>query len=348
MRILVATTQVPFVRGGAEVLAEKLCSALVRHGHQAEIVSIPFKWYPPEQILDHMLACRLLDLSESCGHKVDLMIGLKFPAYLIPHPNKVLYLLHQHRPAYDLWESPLENVHDAPNGIEVRDAIRRADGKLIPAANRIFTISKNVSRRLQHYNGIASEPLYHPPEGSKDFFCAEARDYLFFPSRLGHIKRQHLAIQALAKTRESVRIKFAGTADYPPFLDELRQLAAKLGVADRIEWAGHVTHEEKCRLYAHSLGVIFPPVDEDYGCVTLEGMLSSKPVITCTDSGGALEFIRHGENGLVAEPAAASMAAAMDELWRDREHTQRMGETARNDYDTLNPNWDHIVEKLTE
>ena len=40
-----------------------------------------------------------------------------------------------------------------------------------------------------------------------------------------------------------------------------------------------------------ALGVIFPPLDEDYGYVTLEAMLAAKPVITCTDSGGPLEFV---------------------------------------------------------
>jgi hypothetical protein len=108
MRILITTTQVPFIRGGAEVHAEGLRDALRRFGHEAEILAIPFKWYPPEKILDHMLACQLLDVTEVAGTPVDRVIGLKFPAYLIPHPNKVLWILHQHRTAYELWDHPVE------------------------------------------------------------------------------------------------------------------------------------------------------------------------------------------------------------------------------------------------
>jgi hypothetical protein len=67
LRILIATVRVPFVNGGAEIHAEGLCRALREAGHQAEIIAIPFKWYPPERILDQMLACRLLDLSETVG-----------------------------------------------------------------------------------------------------------------------------------------------------------------------------------------------------------------------------------------------------------------------------------------
>jgi len=97
---------VPFIRGGAEVHAEGLRNALCEFGHKAEILAIPFKWYPPEKILDHMLACRLMDISEVAGTPVDLVVGLKFPAYLISHPNKVLWILHQHRTAYELWDHP--------------------------------------------------------------------------------------------------------------------------------------------------------------------------------------------------------------------------------------------------
>ena len=97
MRILIATVRIPFMSGGAEVQTEGLLHALADAGHQAEIVAVPFKWYPSACILDHMLACRLLDLTEFSGVTVDRVIALKFPAYYIPHPNKVLWIIHQHR-----------------------------------------------------------------------------------------------------------------------------------------------------------------------------------------------------------------------------------------------------------
>src|SRR5207302_3351770 len=122
MRILIATVKIPFIRGGAELLAESLEAALLGAGHEAEIVRIPYKWYPAERIIDHMLACRLMDLTESSGTKVDLLIGLKFPAYYIHHDNKVLWILHQHRQAYELWNDLVAGgMARYPNGLEVRD-----------------------------------------------------------------------------------------------------------------------------------------------------------------------------------------------------------------------------------
>ncbi|MGA9997165.1 MAG: glycosyltransferase family 4 protein [Pyrinomonadaceae bacterium] len=346
MRILIATTHVPFIRGGAEAHAEGLRDALRAEGHEAEIVAIPFKWYPPEKILDHMLACRLLDLTEVAGTPVDLLIGLKFPAYLIPHPRKVLWILHQFRTAYDLWDHPLGDLIYSPNGAEVRDAIREADRKLIPEARAVFANSGNVARRLKSFCGIDSASLYHPPPHAAEFFSAVAEDYLFFPSRLCLPKRQALVLEALAETSEPVRVRFAGSADNPHYDAELKSLARRLRVSGRVEWLGQVSEEEKRNLYAHALGVVYPPVDEDYGYVTLEAMLAAKPLITCTDSGGPLEFVRERETGLIAEPKSASLAAAMDELWKNREQSKHWGKAGRAFYDAAGISWSNVVRKL--
>ena len=346
MRILIATTQVPFIRGGAESHAEGLQQALRAAGHEAEIIAIPFKWYPPEKILDHMLACRLLDLTEVVGTPIDMLIGLKFPAYLISHPNKVLWILHQFRTAYELWDHPLGDLIYRPNGSEVRDAIREADKNLIPEAKRVFANSATVATRLKHFCGIDAEPLYHPPPNASEFYCNSAEDYLFFPSRLCLPKRQSLVLEALAHTKSPVRVRFAGTSDRPDYKNELRSLARSLRVEGQAEWLGQISEVEKRELYARSLGVIYPPVDEDYGYVTLEAMLSSKPVIVCSDSAGPLEFVRHEATGLIAEPTAQSVASAMDRLWQQREQARDWGAAGRALYDHMRISWSGVVEKL--
>ena len=346
MRIVIATVQVPFVRGGAEILAEGLREVLQAQGHEAEIVTIPFKWYPPERILDHMLICRLLDLTESSGGAVDRVIGLKFPAYLIPHTHKILWILHQHKAAYELWDHPLNDLSQFPNSSKIRSAIHQADRQCIPEAQRIFTIAATVSDRLKKYSNIESVPLYHPPQHAEQFYCAEAEDYLFFPSRLAPVKRQSLVLEAMAQTRHPIRLRLAGTADSPLYADELRLLALKLNVEHRVEWLGHVTEEEKCRCYAHARGIIFPSLDEDYGYVTLEAMLASKPVITCEDSGGPLEFIRDEQTGLIAKPTPEGLASAMDALWSDRQWAKELGEAGRARYLALNISWTDVVKRL--
>jgi glycosyltransferase involved in cell wall biosynthesis len=346
VRIIIATVQIPFVSGGAESHAEGLKSALIAEGHEADIVAVPFNPAVPERIPDQMLACRLLDVTEIHGSAVDRLIALKFPAYLIPHPNKVVWVLHQHRAAYDLWTYPFEDLSASPRGVLVREAIRRADQQLAEA-KAVFANSKNIANRLGHFCGINSVPLYHPPPRAESFFCArETGEYFFFPSRFSATKRQSLVLEALALTKEKVKVRFAGLADSPEYGKRLKLLAAKLGVEARVEWLGFVTEEEKRDAYAKAIAVIFPPVDEDYGYITLEAMLSSKAVITCDDSGGPLEFVSHLKTGLVAKPTAAALAEALDQLWQDRDLAAKYGRAGRERYEQMGLSWSEVVRQL--
>jgi glycosyltransferase involved in cell wall biosynthesis len=346
MRVLIATVQVPFVRGGAEMHAEGLQAALMDAGHEVDVIRLPFKWYPPERILDHILTARLLDLTESCATTIDRVIGLKFPAYLLPHPDKVLWILHQHRTAYELWGSELCDLLPFPNGQEVRDAIRAADQAFIPEARAVYANSRTVAGRLKHFCGIDAEPLYHPPPAADLFQCAPAEDYLYFPSRINATKRQLLVMEALALCREPVRVRFAGVADDAGYGRTIAGRLRDLQLAERVEFLGSVSEASNRDLYARCLAVVFPPVDEDYGYVTLEAMLASKPVITCVDSGGPLEFVRDGETGLVVPPTAEALASAMDRLWQDRAGAARWGEAGREAYDRHDISWKRVVATL--
>ena len=346
MRVLIATAQVPFVRGGAEILAGGLRDALTRAGHAAEIVQFPFKWYPPDVIPAQVLAARLMDLSSFSGNDIDCVIGLKFPAYLIPHAQKSLWILHQHRAAYDMWDAGLSDLVQAPGGRAVRDLIREADNRFIPEARRVFTISSNVSKRLTRFNAIASEPLYHPPANAERYTSGPHGDYLLYASRIDPIKRQWLVVDALAECALPVKLILVGDADNPAVLEQLKARACDRGVDARITWAGVVSETEKLRLYAGACAVVYPPLDEDYGYGTLEAMLAERPVITCNDSGGPLEFVRHQVTGLVAEPTARGLAEAMDRLWQDRNEARTLGEAGREAYEKRDITWSHVVETL--
>lgn len=348
MRIIVATVRIPFVYGGAEVLADQLIQALGAAGHEAELLTIPFNPADPERIPDQMLACALMDLEGIHAARVDRLIALKFPAYLIPHSNKVAWIIHQHRQAYDLWDHPLGgDFRNAPRGKIVRDIIRRADAKLCSEAKTIFSLSANVAQRLRHFWNVDTIPLHHPPANPEAFYCAdEVDDYIFFPSRLSANKRQDVVLRALSHTRNPVRLKFAGTADSAPYGEQLRAQAHDLGVHGRVEWMGFVSEQQKRDAYAHALAVLFPPFDEDYGYVALEAMLASKAVITCDDSGGPLEFVVPNETGLVSSPEPEKLAAALDTLWEDRALAAKLGRAGRKRYDGLGLSWANVVKHL--
>lgn len=348
MRVLIATAQVPFVTGGAEMHAAALRAALIAAGAEAEIVAIPFKWYPPERMLEQMLACRLLDLSEVNGQPVDRVIALRFPAYFIPHDNKLVWLLHQHRPAYDLWDSGTSDMLHAAQGETVRRAIHEADRRLLPEARHLFANSNNVAARLRHHCNLDATPLYHPPP-DHDLLAGAGDDrYIYFPSRIDAMKRQDLAIRALAHTDPSLRLVLSGAPSSPAELARLQSLAATLDLTDRITWRGHVTDAERRALYANCTAVLYPPIDEDYGYVTLEAMLCAKPVITCTDSGGPLEFIEHARNGLIAAPTPDAVGAALNHLWTRPSEARAIGAQARADLLARNITWPRVTEILLD
>lgn len=347
MRIVIATVQVPFVWGGAEYHAKELKEALKRAGHEAEIVAVPFKWYPPERIPEHILACRLFDLTESCGNKIDLLIGLKFPAYYFPHPNKVLWILHQHRQAYELWGTEYSDLHLLPVGPAVREAIIRADNLYIKEARKIFTNSQNVSSRLKRFNQIPSIPLYHPCPNADKFYCETYDNYILFPSRLTNIKRQHLAVEAMRYVKSPIKLYVVGRADVPAYREHLEKLVRQYNLEEKVKFFDFVSEEEKRALYARCRAVLFPPYDEDYGYVTLEAFYSSKAVITCTDSGGPLEFVENGETGLICEADPQKIAEAIDILGDSESLARRMGENAREKILSMNISWERVVRELT-
>jgi glycosyltransferase involved in cell wall biosynthesis len=346
MKILIVAVRMPFITGGAERHAAGLRTALERAGHQVDLVEFPFLTQPPQRIIEGIECCKRFDFGGTHATAADVVIATKFPAYFVRHPQKIIWLLHQHREAYDLWQTPFCGLHKWADGPATREIIHQEDRQLFHDAPRVFTISRNVSRRLERVCGVANEPIYHPPPNAEEMHGDVAEDYFFYPSRIDPLKRQYLVIAALAQTREPVRVRFAGAPVVPEHLRSLQDFAVELGVHDRIEWLGPVTDAEKCEHYARSLAVIFTPLDEDYGYITLEAMLSSKAVLTCADSGGPLEFVRNGETGIVVSAKPTEIAAGLDTLWQNRSLARSCGAAGRDLYQSLDLSWPAAIEKL--
>jgi glycosyltransferase involved in cell wall biosynthesis len=345
MRIALCTVQVPFIRGGAESHCDNLYRELINSGVEVEYIKIPFKWYPPQEIINHALLWRLIDLSESNGNKIDGVIATKFPSWVVKHKNKIVWLLHQHRVAYEQAHTSFDDLEQyGALGEIVRKRIRDIDNKFLTESRKIYTNSRTVSERLIKYNNIKGEPLYHPPPLMGRYSCKSYENYIFYPSRLDLTKRQNLIIRSMTHIKDDIKLKIAGNG---PELDRYKHLARDLGVEDRVEFLGRVSDEQLLELYANALCVTYVPFDEDLGYVTMEGLLSRKPVITCTDSGGPLEFVEDEVNGYVVEPVPEKIAEKINIL---EEHgiSKRMGASGYKKMSDMNLSWDHVVKKLLE
>lgn len=345
MKIAIAMVQVPFIKGGAEIHAEMLRDELKKRGHQVDIITIPFKWYPAESIVKGMYMGRMMDLSEVNGEKIDLVIAMKFPAIYVKHDNKVLWLLHQHRQAYDLWGTEFGDLENFPNGKEVRDLIRKYDKICISESKRIFTNSQNTANRLKKYNDIDGIALYHPPLNYEKLHCDNYGDYVFYASRIDQIKRQRLLVEAAKYIKTDAKIVIAGSGSESE-LKYIDNLIKENHLESKVKMAGFISEEEKINYYANCLGVYFGAFDEDYGYITLEAYFSKKPVIVHHDAGGPLEFVVDGKNGYVLDADAKAVAEKIDTWYRDKQLAKKQGEAG---YQTLLDNridWDYVIDSL--
>jgi glycosyltransferase involved in cell wall biosynthesis len=339
--VLVCETQVPFVRGGAEVHVRELVAQLRLHGHEADLVSVPFRWNPKHEILAHAAAWRLLNLSECNNRPVDLVIATRFPTYFVQHPNKVVWLIHQHRAAYELAGTPYSDFRHTEDDVAVRAELIRLDTAMLSECRKRFANAGNTAARATRYNGVSFEPLYHPPRLAARLRGGPAGGYMLAVSRLESVKRLDLAIRAMAHVPADVSLQVAGTGSERAALE---RLIASLHLESRVRLLGEVTDDEIIALYAGALGVIFPPYDEDFGYVTLEAFLARKPVVTTTDAGGPTEFVEDGVSGWVAPPDPAAIGEAVARLSADRARAARFGEAG---YERARQvTWAGVIDKL--
>ena len=339
--VAVCEAKVPFVSGGAELHVSGLLDELRRQGYRAERVSVPFKWYPKEELLAQAAAWRMIDLSETNGQPIDVAIATKFPTYFVRHPNKVTWLFHQYRAIYDLCGTPYSEFAHTEADVRLRDRLIGLDNEVLAESTRIFANARNTAARLAKYNGLKAEPLYHPPPLAGRLRHGAAGDYVLSVGRLEGNKRVDLAIRALAAADRSTRLIVVGEGHLRP---QLEQLAAREGVAARVIFTGGVDVDQLVQLYAEALAIVFPPYDEDYGYITLEAVLSRKPVVTTTDAGGPLEFVEDGATGLVAEPTPEAIGSALARLAADRQLAGRLGDAGFERARMIT--WDGVVDRL--
>jgi glycosyltransferase involved in cell wall biosynthesis len=339
VRIAVCRPQVPFSYGGAEIFCDRLVGELRARGHEAELVTVPFKWYPGERVLTQAFLWRLLDVAEADGKRVELVIATKFPSYCVRHANKVVWLLHQFRQAYELDRTTLGQFGDSPEERATRRAVQRLDRLALGEARRVFATSRNVAERLERSTGIAAEVMPHPPQ-ELDYRCEEYGDFVLSVGRLDRAKRIDLILDALAADPE-LRCVIAGEGPDRPRLEEL---ARKHRLDGRVTFAGRVSEAELGDLYARCLAVYYAPVDEDFGMVPYEAFLAAKPVVTTSDAGGPLEVVSDRRTGLVCEPRAGAVAQACSWLRGHPEYAKAWGLAGKALAERVS--WDETIGKV--
>ncbi len=343
-RVLICASRVPFVFGGAELLVQGLERAVRRAGYQADCVSALYTWDPPEEIFESAAIWRKIKPGLGAAGPVDLVICTKFPSYGVVHPNKVAWVLHQHRGAYDLAGTIYDDIGRYAGAEEYRERIRLLDREFLSECREVFTISRRVSQRMMEHCGVRSEPVYHPPPFDGRYRAGDYSDDVLVVGRLEPLKRVDLAIRAMKEVRNPRAVLRVIGSGF--LLEPLTELAEREGVSGKVRFEGFVSDDELIALYAGCGCVAYVPYEEDYGYSVLEAFKSRRPVVVTDDSGGPLEFVRDGVNGRVVPARPAELGAAIDGLLSDRRTARRFGEAG---YATVEGiSWADVISRVVE
>ncbi len=344
MRVLITSSYVPFIKGGGTAIVEWLELKLREYGHEVETVFLPFV-ESMDEMLDQMLSYRLLDMTESA----DRMVAFRPPAYLLRHPNKVLWFIHHFRAYYDLWGSQYCGLPDTSKNRAFRQRLMDADQVGLEEAQHIFTNSQIVSDRLQKFNRLPSEVLYPPVLDAKQFFCERYDPVIVCVCRMEHHKRQHLLVEAMRYTKSNAKLILAGKSHSGSYPRGLKMTVLKYCLQGKVQILDRwISEEEKSQLLSTCAAAAYLPFDEDsYGYPSIEAQHAQKAVLTTHDSGGVLELVDHGVNGLICDPDPRAIAQAIDMLVETPGMAERMGQEGPKRMNALGIHWDRVISRLT-
>ena len=340
-KICVCSVKMPFLRGGAEIFFDNLVTKLQERDYEVDTIVLPLQIHPLEEVVKGCLAWRLLKLDSTLdADRIDLIIGTKFPSYLIPHSNKIIWLQHQHRDIYDLYGTKYSGIQNTPREIQLRHQIIELDQLAFGEAQKIFSQSKTVANRLKRHNGFDSAIVYPPLTDAHAFRFDAQEDFVLSVTRLAGNKRADLLIEAMPYVPEPFRAVVVGEGSQRL---KYERLAESLGVSDRVFFTGKVSRQQVIDYYARAGVVFYGPIDEDYGYATLEAFYSRKPVITCNDSGGTLEFV-DSSTGWISAPEPQAIAVCIQEALSRKQAARGRGQAGYEKISYIS--WDYVFDHL--
>jgi glycosyltransferase involved in cell wall biosynthesis len=342
-RIIVVTSDVPFVEGGHLVIARSTIRALRECGYEADLVLTPQNRFGRQ--FRAYLANWMTDVGEDgLGRRIHQVISFRFPSYAVRHPLHVCWLNHRLREYYDLWEvlSAELSLKSHLKEIFRRRIIHAVDNYLLKHnVTKLLAQSETIRARLIRWGKIRSEVLYPPPPQRK-YRTDGYHPFIFSISRLQKLKRLDLLIAAFSHIKnQGVTAVIVGDG---PEKQNLVRMAKEAHLEKKIFFFGSADEETILSHYSRCRAVFFAPLREDYGLVTAEAFASRKAVITSEDSGGPAELVTHGQTGFVLPPDPRIIAEKIDIMAEDERLAERMGGEAQAFISRIT--WEGAVKKL--
>ena len=162
--------------------------------------------------------------------------------------------------------------------------------------------------------------------------------------RIEPLKGLDVIIEALPLLDDGERLassSWAATRTQAWKSARLRGVAARLGVSDRVTFAGAVSQEELPAYYSAADVCVLPSYYESFGLAALEALACGTPVVA-SRVGGPMSFIVDGVNGyLVPERSPRAYARSLDAVMSP--HSE-MAESSRST--AAGMGWDSVADGL--
>lgn len=176
---------------------------------------------------------------------------------------------------------------------------------------------------------------------------AEAGRVLLFVGRIQRLKGLEVLFRAFALLGVDARLLVVGglpsSSHEAREISRLEQLAARLGIAERVSFVGAVPHERLPDYYAAADVTVMPSSYESFGLVAVESLACGRPVVA-TRIGGLRTIVRDGETGLLVPWRDPTLfAEALGRVLADDGLRARLSAAAR--ASVLHFGWDHIAEQ---
>jgi glycosyltransferase involved in cell wall biosynthesis len=372
---IVAPSPIPFTVGGAEKLWWGMLEYINKHTtHQCELIKVPTNENSFWGLIESYQKFYDLDLSH-----FDMVITGKYPAWMVRHHNHHIFMLHCLRGFYDCYHflnlnddkksknkkylKIIEKIENETTSIEevfelllnlkndksidenlfqfpsvlIKKIIHFFDKKAMQNIKCFSAISKTVADRKEYFPSYAKVKVLYPPSVLTNFKSC-SYDYFFTVSRLDDAKRIAMIIEAYMKSNTSIPLKIAGTG---PLSEQFKILTEE---DNRIELLGFVSDDDLINYYAHAYAILFVPYDEDYGLITIEAMMSEKPVLTFNDSGGVVEFVEDKVTGLVCSPDIDELTKNIEYISTNPDLCESMGREAKKRVQNIT--WENVMGSL--
>lgn len=325
--------------GGAETHLHEIFGRLVRRGHDVTLLVSGWDGAPGRQIVDGMEVHRtggrytfnLMAPSyyrrRLSGEPFDVMVeDLNKVPLLSPlwaaHPVALL--------AHHLFGTTA--FREAPLPLAAATWLMERPLGWLYRSVPTMAVSRSTARDLGE-RGLPEESIAIIPNGvdlERVTPGGEAFEVptLLYLGRLKRYKRIDLPIRAVAALRAEglhVRLVVAGTGDHA---GALRALVDRLDVADRVEFVGYVSEEEKLELFRRAWVHVLTSPKEGWGITNLEAAACGTPTIA-SDSPGLRDSVEDGETGyLVPHGDVEALAERIRRLVGDRTLRETMGRNA--------------------